>query len=211
MLRTLGSNKLFCDGLSRRDLLHVGPLGLTLANDSRAAEQSPKTGTSGFGYAKRCVLLSPQGSPSQIDSSTRSRTRRPKFVASSSRSTTAGSGIRTSEHFPKFAELMKHAVLRGMRASSRTTTSSPTTCTPVTRTGSGPCRSPAWGHRRQRVGEAGRAPAQLHELRLRPAGRAECGLPGSELPAAGRHRPGARTRLHRAAGYLRSSPGRRAS
>ena len=44
MLRVLGSHKRFCDGLTRRDLLHVGalaPLGLTLADWSRAAERAP--------------------------------------------------------------------------------------------------------------------------------------------------------------------------
>src|SRR5262245_6047661 len=70
MLRILGSNKLFCDGLTRRDLLHVGalsPLGLTLANWSRATERRPATTANGFGSAKRCILLYLWGSPSQID------------------------------------------------------------------------------------------------------------------------------------------------
>jgi hypothetical protein len=70
MLRVLGSNKVFCDGLTRRDLLHVGalvPLGLSLAGWSRAAEQGTSSAASGFGSAKRCVLLYLWGSPSQID------------------------------------------------------------------------------------------------------------------------------------------------
>jgi hypothetical protein len=71
MLRILGSNKVFCDGLTRRDLLHVGalaPLGLTLANYSRAsARGAPAAPARGFGAAKRCILLYLWGSPSQID------------------------------------------------------------------------------------------------------------------------------------------------
>src|SRR4249920_3782318 len=71
MLRVLGSNKVFCDGLTRRDLLHVGalaPFGLTLANASRAGEVStPTPAANGFGSAKRCILLYLWGSPSQID------------------------------------------------------------------------------------------------------------------------------------------------
>ena len=70
MLRVLGSHKRFCDGLTRRDLLHVGalaPLGLTLAGWSRAAERTPTSTVSGFGSAKRCILLYLWGSPSQID------------------------------------------------------------------------------------------------------------------------------------------------
>ncbi len=71
MLRILGSNKRFCDGLTRRDLLHVGalsPLGLSLAEWSRAAERgTPASAAAGFGSAKRCILLYLWGSPSQID------------------------------------------------------------------------------------------------------------------------------------------------
>src|SRR5438477_209868 len=71
MLRILGANKRFCDGLTRRDLLCVGalaPLGLTLAGYSRAAERRPSAAAAGgFGSAKRCVLLYLWGSPSQLD------------------------------------------------------------------------------------------------------------------------------------------------
>jgi hypothetical protein len=71
MLRVLGSNKRFCDGLTRRDLLHAGalsPLGLSLAGWSRAADRGvPASAPAGFGSAKRCVLLYLWGSPSQID------------------------------------------------------------------------------------------------------------------------------------------------
>ena len=68
MLRILGSHKRFCDGLTRRDLLHVGalaPLGLTLPDYTRAVASEPAA--DGFGSAKRCVLLYLWGSPSQID------------------------------------------------------------------------------------------------------------------------------------------------
>lgn len=71
MIRVLGSHKRFCDGLTRRDLLHVGalaPFGLTLADWSRAAATpAPASAISGFGSAKRCILLYLWGSPSQID------------------------------------------------------------------------------------------------------------------------------------------------
>src|SRR4051812_42486851 len=70
MIRILGSNKRFCDGLTRRDLLHVGalaPLGLSLAAwaQSRSVGVSPVA--KGFGKAKRCLLLYLWGSPSQLD------------------------------------------------------------------------------------------------------------------------------------------------
>ncbi|WP_010584418.1 DUF1501 domain-containing protein [Schlesneria paludicola] len=71
MLRILGSRKTFCDGLSRRDLLHVGglgALGLSLADSLRlqAVQAAPKPVVSGnFGKAKSCILLFPYGSPPQ--------------------------------------------------------------------------------------------------------------------------------------------------
>lgn len=67
MLRFLGSRRRLCDGVSRRDLLHVGGLGafglsladaLTLAGPAGAAPP-------GFGRAKRCILLFLFGSPPQ--------------------------------------------------------------------------------------------------------------------------------------------------
>jgi uncharacterized protein (DUF1501 family) len=70
MLRILGSKKVFCDGLSRRDLLHVGalaPLGLSLAGWARAAASGDAPAAGGFGSAKRCLLLYLWGSPSQLD------------------------------------------------------------------------------------------------------------------------------------------------
>jgi hypothetical protein len=72
MIRVLSSNKRFCDGLTRRDLLHIGalsPLGLSLAAWAEAkpfASHIPPD-ASGFGKAKRCILLYLWGSPSQLD------------------------------------------------------------------------------------------------------------------------------------------------
>jgi len=72
MLRILGSPKSLCDGLTRRDFLHIGGLGalgvglgdmfrLSQARGSEPASASP----SGFGKAKACILLFPYGSPPQ--------------------------------------------------------------------------------------------------------------------------------------------------
>jgi Protein of unknown function (DUF1501) len=80
MLRILGSPKALCDGLTRRDFLHVGglgALGLGLGDFLRlqAAPPSPPTSlpgvagggetVGGFGKAKACILLFPYGSPPQ--------------------------------------------------------------------------------------------------------------------------------------------------
>src|ERR1700722_12292809 len=70
MIRILGSNKLFCDGLTRRDLLHVGalaPLGLSIAGWSHATSATAPSLGSGFGKAKQCILLYLWGSPSQLE------------------------------------------------------------------------------------------------------------------------------------------------
>ena len=57
-----------CDGLTRRDLLHIGGLsmlGLSLS-DAQAARPVRSPGAApGFGKAKACILLFPYGSPPQ--------------------------------------------------------------------------------------------------------------------------------------------------
>ena len=69
MLRVLGSNKGFCDGLTRRDLLHVGslPFGLTLADASAPRTVVDTPAGERVRSAKRCILLYLWGSPSQLE------------------------------------------------------------------------------------------------------------------------------------------------
>ncbi len=74
MLRILSSRKRLCDGLTRRDMLHVGSLatlGLSLPaywRAQRAVASSPHhSELSGFGKAKSCILLFLYGSPSQLE------------------------------------------------------------------------------------------------------------------------------------------------
>ena len=74
MLRILGSRKTFCDGITRRDMLWAGGLGmfgLGLAdyfrlNDLQAGQPRPRMPRS-FGKAKACILLYLYGSPSQLE------------------------------------------------------------------------------------------------------------------------------------------------
>ncbi len=70
MLRLLGSQRRLCDGISRRDLLHIGGLGLYGLTAERAASlaaESLATGGElrGFGKAKRCIMLFLFGAASQ--------------------------------------------------------------------------------------------------------------------------------------------------
>src|SRR6516162_3149144 len=74
MLRVLGSNKRFCDGLTRRDALWAGGLGLLglgLGDYFRLAEAQASTASRkperSFGRAKACILLYLYGSPSQLE------------------------------------------------------------------------------------------------------------------------------------------------
>jgi uncharacterized protein (DUF1501 family) len=63
MLRILGSPKTLCDGLTRRDFMHVsaGLVGLAASASTAVAREKS------FGKAKACILLFLYGSPSQIE------------------------------------------------------------------------------------------------------------------------------------------------
>ena len=70
MLRILGSATKLCDGLTRRDAMHIGGLGafgLSLADSLRlqSAQAAPDEFNQSFGKAKACILLFPYGSPPQ--------------------------------------------------------------------------------------------------------------------------------------------------
>ena len=73
MLRILGSRRRLCNGLTRRDLLTVGGLGLLglSASDLAATEdgrlESERAKKRGFGQARACILLYLYGSPSQLE------------------------------------------------------------------------------------------------------------------------------------------------
>lgn len=69
MLRILGAPKTFCDGMTRRDMLWAGGLGLLGAGLSdlvRADGPQPARGAS-FGKAKSCILLYLYGAASQLE------------------------------------------------------------------------------------------------------------------------------------------------
>lgn len=73
MIRVLGGPKRLCDGLTRRDLLHVGSIGLlglglenALARPLSAAPAQTQR-LPNFGRAKSCIFLFLYGSPSQLE------------------------------------------------------------------------------------------------------------------------------------------------
>lgn len=69
MIRIRGTPVQFCNGITRRELLHVGGLGafgLGLSQFMRVCETQASTPSdSAFGKAKACILLFPYGSPPQ--------------------------------------------------------------------------------------------------------------------------------------------------
>ncbi len=68
MIRVLGGQKRLCDGLTRRDLLHAGSIGLFGLGLSDWATPAPAAQASGsFGRARSCILLYLYGAPSQIE------------------------------------------------------------------------------------------------------------------------------------------------
>ena len=115
MLRVLGSRKVFCDGLTRRDLLHVGalaPLGLSLASQLKAA---PNPQAAGFGSASRCLLLYLWGSPSQLDTFDPKPDAPAEVRGELGSIPTAVPGVRVGEVLPRTARLLDRVtVLRSL-------------------------------------------------------------------------------------------------
>jgi hypothetical protein len=70
MLRILGKPRPLCDGVRRREFLHVGALsalGLGLPDWLRGQDAHAAPARGSFGRAKACILLYLYGSPSQLE------------------------------------------------------------------------------------------------------------------------------------------------
>jgi hypothetical protein len=75
MIRVLGGPKRLCDGLTRRELLQIGSLGLLglgssnwrALSEARGGEPESTANRPRFGQAKACILLFLYGSPSQLE------------------------------------------------------------------------------------------------------------------------------------------------
>ncbi len=118
MLRILGSKKVLCDVLTRRDWLHtaaLAPLGLSLAGSSDAKAPDDPSTKGGFGKAKRCLLLYLWGSPSQLDTFD-PKPDAPEEVRGTLRSiATSMNGVRVGEILPRIAKLLdRTTVLRSL-------------------------------------------------------------------------------------------------
>ena len=68
MLRVLGSHRRLCHGVSRREFLHAGGLGMGgLGLSTLLSAESASASDASFGRAKNCIVLFLYGSPSQLE------------------------------------------------------------------------------------------------------------------------------------------------
>jgi hypothetical protein len=142
MLRILGSNKRLCDGLTRRDFLQAGSLGLLGlgaggslgASVAKGASASP----SSFGKAKRCILLYLYGAASQIETFDPKPDAPAQVRGELGAISTSVPGVQIGELLPQTARIIDRAtIVRSMthpyplHASAFTLTSIPTIDVPL--------------------------------------------------------------------------------
>src|SRR5215510_12419538 len=120
MIRLLGSRKMLCDGLTRRDFLQLGGLGaLGLGLDAafRLQEANAATGKTSraFSKAKACILLFPYGSPPQHETFD-PKPGAPAQVQGEMKATaTSVPGVAICDHLPRIARVMDRVtVVRSM-------------------------------------------------------------------------------------------------
>jgi hypothetical protein len=111
MLKLLGSRRTLCDGVTRRDFLHLGGLGalgislgdvLRLHEAQAAATNSRPT----FARAKACILLFPYGSPPQHETFD-PKPHAPAEIQGELKSiATPVPGLRICERLPRIAQVM---------------------------------------------------------------------------------------------------------
>jgi hypothetical protein len=120
MLRVLGSSTKLCDGLTRRDALHIGGLGtfglgLAQALQLQSAAAAPEEFPQSFGKAKACILLFPYGSPPQHETFD-PKPEAPAEIQGEMKSIpTVVPGLSICDHLPRMAAVMdKITVVRSV-------------------------------------------------------------------------------------------------
>ena len=144
MLRILGSHKRLCDGLTRRDFLQAGGLGMLGlgaqnslgALPTVAAAQAARDDT--FGRAKRCILLYLYGAASQLETFDPKPDAPPEVRGELGAISTSVPGVQIGELLPQTARIVDRAtIVRSMthpyplHASAFTLTSIPTINVPL--------------------------------------------------------------------------------
>src|SRR5256885_1965223 len=110
MMRLHGNRKLLCDGLTRRDLLHIGGLGafgLALENVPRraGAYATPSAPGPKFGQAKSCILIYKYGSPPQHETFDPKPLAPAEIQGEMKAIPTSVPGIHLGDHLPKIARI----------------------------------------------------------------------------------------------------------
>jgi hypothetical protein len=145
MLRILGSSRRLCDGLTRRETLlagGLGLLGLSLTDLLRLQETqaAPETAarTAGFGKARACILLYLYGAPSQLEVFDLKPDAPVDVRGDFKPRPTRVTGLRICEHLPRTADVMNRTTLiRSMthpyniHSAAYTLTGTPTTDIPM--------------------------------------------------------------------------------
>jgi hypothetical protein len=115
MLRILGNKKRLCDGLNRRELLHVGGAGLMGLGLSQLLEAGANTSdrssltrdvSSSFGRAKHCILLFLYGSPSQLETFDMKPNAPLEIRGTMKPIPSSLAGLDVVEHLPRVARIM---------------------------------------------------------------------------------------------------------
>lgn len=117
MLRLRGSRKRLCDGMSRRDFLHIGGLGaLGLGlGDLFRLQASTSPSTRRLGKARACILLFPYGSPPQHETFDPKPDAPAEVQGEMKAIATNVPGIRIGDHLPRIAQVMDRVcVVRSM-------------------------------------------------------------------------------------------------
>src|SRR5215510_10881991 len=120
MIRLLGSRKMLCDGLTRRDFLQLGGLGaLGLGLDTsfrlQEAHAAAERTSRSFGKAKACILLFPYGSPPQHETFD-PKPDAPREIQGEMKAIPSSvPGLRVCDHLPRIARVMDRVtVVRSM-------------------------------------------------------------------------------------------------
>lgn len=109
MLRILGSPKRFCDGLTRRDMLWAGGLGLFglgLSDYLRLEAAQPQKRSASFGKAKSCILLYLYGAASQLELCDMKPDAPPEIRGEFKPIASRVPGLDVCEHLPSMARVM---------------------------------------------------------------------------------------------------------
>jgi Protein of unknown function (DUF1501) len=142
MLRILGSAKRLCDGLTRREMLLAGGLGLfgLQATDllRLQAVPPPADPAAGFGKAKACILLYLYGAPSQLETFDLKPDAPVDVRGDFKPIATSAPGVQICEYLPRTAQVMHRTTLvRSMthpyniHSAAYTLTGTPTTDIPM--------------------------------------------------------------------------------